>query len=134
MSLESWIKEFYQEDAETFTNKSDTECLDHSIQKWTGALPENLAKHGMKYDNTILHQENSTESCEDSNLEFDDTTCALCQKYENCVGYFDTKSCIIVEITGKPCHEVYNASYNDPTEMLTLLKYVKDINSINYPS
>lgn len=62
MSAEDWIKEFYPINADEV---KEADALDHSIQKWKGLLPENLAKHGLT----------------DAPIFIDDTTCALCALY-----------------------------------------------------
>ncbi len=56
MSLETWKQEFYPIPAETFNNGnySQEEIFEHSIQKWTGLLSENIAKHGVHLDNSYF--------------------------------------------------------------------------------
>jgi hypothetical protein len=125
MTIETWKAEFYSQDAETFANKSDAECLTHSIKKWTGALPENLEKHGLKYKDFVLHNKKSTDP-NNSTFEFVDHTCALCQKYEYCYGNDTQEPCVIVAITGNPCQEIYDVCKEDPSKMLELLITVQE--------
>ncbi len=52
MCMKSWKAEFYPVRAYNFTPQngvqltSDVELLEHSLKKWEGLTPENLAKHG----------------------------------------------------------------------------------------
>jgi hypothetical protein len=132
LSFKTWKEEFYAEDAQNFVERSDMECVEHSIKKWEGALPENLEKHGKNL--------NYTSACVYTNaqklkLEFDSETCALCQKYpENCYtdknaiyeNFLDeTKKCPILRETGDTCHHAYRHSVDNPAKMITLLKVVK---------
>ena len=50
MSVETWKEEFYPVDAtdDEVQEGSIFILLDHSILKWTGALPENLKKHDVE--------------------------------------------------------------------------------------
>lgn len=62
MSAESWKKEFYPITAQRCSKKK---AVEHSLQKWTGALKKNLKKHGL----TAVP------------INFDSNTCALCVRY-----------------------------------------------------
>lgn len=46
MSLHTFLNEFYPTDAHDC--KTDLEAVRHCKQKWSGRLPENLAKHKVK--------------------------------------------------------------------------------------
>lgn len=127
MSLESWIKEFYPKGATLAANRSDQECLKHSIQKWTGVLPENLKKHKMDYDRYYLF----SRSEEEQPFSFSGISCALCQKYDepspddgdmDCYSENEQDYCPIVRVTGQNCNEVYHESSTDPTLMIELLQ------------
>lgn len=66
MSADSWRSEFYPVDAETVAKHGDAvKAVEHSLQKWRGALPKNLKKHGL--------------SC--APLAFIADTCSLCKMY-----------------------------------------------------
>lgn len=45
MSLETWKQEFYSLPA---SNAPIEQALDHSIKKWAGLQPDNLAKHSVE--------------------------------------------------------------------------------------
>lgn len=74
MSDESWIKEFYPVDAGRFIGTNDWLAgLKHSLQKWTGLRPKNLAKHGLHLDGHVLKNKD-----DDICFIIASTTCALC--------------------------------------------------------
>jgi hypothetical protein len=125
MSFDTWIKEFYPIDAADYTNKTDEECLKHSIQKWKGALPENCEKHDVRYRQHALFGVVTGE-----NLHFDGRNCALCKKYsdiapdDDCDCYSDETDeyCPIVRIHSVTCNDTYIGSFNNPTDMIKLLE------------
>ncbi len=47
MSIESWKAEFYPVPAAQIVNESPLVQAEHAYLKWTGALKENLGKHGL---------------------------------------------------------------------------------------
>jgi hypothetical protein len=132
MSFKSWKVEFYAEDAKDLVERSDMECVEHSIKKWEGALPENLAKHSKSLNYTGARVSTNAGKYV---LEFDSETCALCQKYpEDChtdaesrfENFLDqTKKCPILRETGETCHHAYKHSIDDPSKMIKLLKIIK---------
>ena len=82
MSLKSWEKEFYPVTAEECAKGGGAvACLEHSIRKWTGLLPKNLAKHRMR---TMRYRPGITDG--HRRIGIDSYTCALCQWAENCRG------------------------------------------------
>lgn len=126
MSFESWKKEFYPKEANDFVNKTDEECLKHCIQKWKGALPENVEKHQVKYKEHSVF-----EDLTEQNLYYNGISCALCKKYSDispdeddcdCYSYETDEYCPIVRIKGVTCHNIYVNTVNDPTDMIKLLK------------
>lgn len=126
MSFENWKKEFYFKDANEYTNKSDEECLRHSIQKWKGALPENVEKHEVKYKDHTVFKDLSGQK-----LHYNGMSCALCKKYSDmspdeddydCYSYETDEYCPIVRIKGITCNDTYIDTLNDPTDMIQLLK------------
>jgi hypothetical protein len=136
MTIETWKEEFYTEDANVAGDGSDMECLDHSIKKWNGVLPENLKKHQLAKDYKCI-------SDEDYGLNIDGSTCALCQKYADKTTFEDedynvydddmycysdklNQACPIVRVTGETCDEIYFKSLEDPKLMLDLLQFVKN--------
>ena len=70
MSVKSWREEFLPVDAEDATG-STGEAIAHSLQKWKGALPENLEKHEVKFENMEIRGS-------DGNEHFGSSNCALC--------------------------------------------------------
>ena len=84
MSLQTWKAEFYSKPALTMVDSSWSDCLDHSICKWEGLLPENLAKH----DVSLLHGSDGgpvvMDDDEEEEFEIDSFTCALCEKADWC--------------------------------------------------
>ena len=126
MSFDTWQKEFYPRNAADYINKTDEECLKHSIQKWKGTLPENLEKHDVRYKQHALFGVVTGE-----NLHFDGTNCALCKKYSDmapdeedcdCYSYETDEYCPIVRVHGYTCNDTYSDSYNQPTHMVELLE------------
>lgn len=132
---QSWKKEFYPKSAaDRSVQANDLTRLQHSIRKWTGALPENLQKYGVQYDEHTIHKEDQLV------LSFSGGTCALCIHYDDwdsgvdCFNRKDEQQCPIVRCTGITCDSDYNntfvASTDDPTPMLELLektrKFVED--------
>lgn len=80
MSIETWENEFYPINAE-HTNKED--AVSHSLQKWLGLLPENLAKHGVELVDGKVMDENADllALTPDDYVEIDGSTCSLCHHY-----------------------------------------------------
>jgi len=118
MSIATWKKEFYPIPAGEIEEQN---AIAHSLQKWTGLLPENLKKHGIEidlnndlYDGTFLFYINSG-------------TCALCAYYIYSTVCSD---CPIYIKTGNECGEslsqwVIWADSSDPQPMIELLKGLK---------
>ena len=50
MTIESWAEEFMPITVLP-EGADDRFCLEHGLKKWTGALPENCAKHNVRYGN-----------------------------------------------------------------------------------
>lgn len=124
MSFESWKEEFYSVGVRDYTTKTDQECLKHCIQKWEGALPENVEKHEVKYKNRTVFEDLNVQ-----NLQYNGNSCALCKKYsdispddDDCYSYETDEHCPIVRIKGFTCESVYIVTSNDPTNMIQLLK------------
>lgn len=131
MSLKSWQQEFYSQEASSLVNESDEDCLIHSIKKWTGALPENLKKHEVVYqEHKLLALVTDMKS-----VSFSGLTCALCQKYsdsspdeDDFVCYHDgiDEYCPIVRVTGSTCSDAYGVSIKNPKAMIELLTFVQE--------
>lgn len=138
MSFESWKEEFYSVDASDYSTKTDEECLKHCIQKWEGALPENVEKHEVKYKDHVVFEDLSGQ-----NLCYNDMSCALCKKYSDiapdeddydCYSYETDEYCPVVRIKGYACNDTFVKALNDPTDMIQLLKdTLKGIEQFQYP-
>ena len=98
MSLESWKKEFYSPISKASKNKIT--AIEHSLQKWKGLLPVNLAKHEMVISaNRDIYDRNNAE------LEINADSCSLC-KYRDSLAYTDGNycdKCPITIATGDSC-------------------------------
>lgn len=141
MCLQTWQDEFYLRTAYAVSDKGWDECLDHSIRKWEGLLPENLAKH----DVSLLHGiysipwvvDDYTES-QGTGFYIDADTCALCAKarvvYEDDdpVDWVEKNMCDycpLAKSLGRPCsimddpgpYDVFYETLN-PLPMLEALK------------
>lgn len=140
MSLDTWEEEFYPVAAKEFKNASDEECVEHALQKWRGALPENCEKHETSYEDHEIFEPDS----EYLMFAFTGNTCSLCQKYPDTCKDDDENYCPIVRFLGESCdcsvdydtseidpaenardefREAYYEAQNDPTIMIELLTH-----------
>lgn len=139
MSLKTWKNEFYSLPIYALINPTDLECVNHSILKWSGALPENLKKHKVSYEDHEVYESSPSSTA----FYFGGTTCALCNIYfedkdENeCYSEDKAEYCPIVRLLGRPCdrkdnstkpptESIYDQSANVPEPMLNLLKQTRD--------
>lgn len=123
MSLETWKDEYYPVDAGE-VRKDD--ALDHSLRKWTGLLPENLARHGAVLEDFGCGVRVTAEGGTDS-FRMDGLTCALCATHE-------CKECPLKVIGGEECdpddchaptvYRTFHATLN-PQPMIELMTRVK---------
>jgi len=128
MSMETWLDEFYPKTVYDLSdNPTDLECIDHSILKWSGALPKNLEKHEVEYaDYTVRNNSNF--------LPFDGTTCALCQVYHTedggCYNSELNEACPIVRFLHRRCDQcspnIYHQSKYTPEPMINLLQQTRE--------
>lgn len=123
MSLKSWIEEFYPPMPPIC--ESDVEQVTHSLNKWKGALPENLKKHGVVYRNRhVIDDVNGDE------FEFGCKTCSLCVSFCRCT------NCPIVKVHDRNCDEPsyiddlrdseWMLATTDPIPMVKLLQSTLD--------
>lgn len=78
MSIESWTQEFYPYPANSA--EAHERAIDHSLQKWIGLRPENLARHALSQAAGGLYDVGS--SYKGSPLfQIDAGSCALCSVY-----------------------------------------------------
>lgn len=73
MSIDSWCEEFMPISALSCPT-DDHSMISHALLKWSGALPENLKKHGVYYKNHAV-------SDGINSIKFNALTCALCYGY-----------------------------------------------------
>lgn len=125
MSIETWAEEFMPITVLP-EGADDRFCLEHGLKKWSGALPENCAKHNVKYKHHRII-DSSGESYKF--IEFDDTTCLLCRKQYKKNSDYECAGCIFVEMWEKTCHwnkgtdyNVWMDALNDPQPMIDLIK------------
>jgi hypothetical protein len=125
--MHSWLKEFYPIPAADLKNASDTECLKHSILKFTGLLKKELIKHKVfLYEGTVSTHENPFPF----RFKIDGKSCALCQKY-----YYtkpSCKACPLYTLLGHACdrpkkreeHSIYYKATHlkRPYDMLNALE------------
>lgn len=79
MSLETWKAEFYPKRAGKTTKE---EAVAHSLAKWIGLRPDNLAKHGVEVDKEKCIVEIGDEPSEEF-VQVSGGTCALCYHYHD---------------------------------------------------
>jgi hypothetical protein len=72
MSLETWKQEFYPKRA---TETTPEEAIQHSLTKWQGLLPENLAKHDVHID-SLWHV--ASDDADEGKVALNSRTCSLC--------------------------------------------------------
>lgn len=81
MSVKSWMEEFYPIFAGDLARRdgvTDIELVKHSMQKWNGAMPENLKKHKVKKDYPTGR---AIEDIDGGYFIFGGASCALCEKH-----------------------------------------------------
>ena len=99
MSLATWKKEFYPVPASKVSKKN---ALAHSLKKWEGLLKKNLKKHDVDRCYDFISDENSF-------LDIDCTSCALCLHHDS--NFPDCRDCSLYESLGRACSSFYGAEY-----------------------
>lgn len=123
MSIYTWLDEFLPVSAVDAT-ESNLVAAKHALLKWSGALPPNLEKHGVKYaDHTIFSL--------DDDIIFAAYNCALCKMYPNikdisldetvCVNEAGSQ-CPFYIVTNTVCP--YDESTDDASVMVETLEQV----------
>lgn len=124
MSVESWKPEFYPIKAEGAIG-STGEAIAHSLQKWKGALPENLEKHEVTFENLEIRGHGEE-------VHFGSGTCALCVKFFDYDDHEDgCTSCPLRYEDGSRCFDpgrgYFKAKHNyGPQVMITELQAAMD--------
>lgn len=129
MSLESWKNEFYEE---KFVKER---AAQQSLKKWKGLLPENLAKHGVKYDPTFKVVRDNIEF-----MRINDSTCSLCYFYYRVNP--DAPSCVecpLYTVNGSVKCDKQNCSginlyvENNPIHMIEALERAVELEKTMFP-
>lgn len=123
MSIETWVAEFYPTPA---IGVSAQDAIEHSLRKWTGALPENCSKHGVVYYDHVVYveDERGRRDYKASDVVFGCSTCALCKCHRNDTALTEQgacASCPFMTITGNTCNDVYGESAFDPRPIIDAL-------------
>ena len=134
MSLQTWIDEFYPQDARKVSILSDEEMLNHAIRKWSGLTQDNLEKHNVFKDGARIADLLIAGEYFYITVE----TCALCEAYLH--DEDDDKRCKQCPLSkyrdGFPCdiakHDETYSPYTiwkktgNPAKMIKLLKDSKE--------
>lgn len=105
MSLKTWRDEFYPISAQEAAKKGMIACIKHSLQKWIGLRPKNLARHGVEGVRAIYNKFGYPEG----RFDIDAGSCSLCQKYDKTS--LSCESCPIYRATGNTCHHWGGSPY-----------------------
>ena len=130
MSAMTFIEEFYPVTAQSIAQSGDDKALiRHALQKWTGLLPENLARHKVYLADAELYNEEGEVF-----LSINYATCGLCIKYIDKTDPFDTlcDACPLNKMLGHSCDEdddgndggIYYEALSDPQIMIDALNRV----------
>lgn len=126
MSLSSWKAEFYPVDACTVSKEF---ALEHSLKKWIGLRPENLARHEVVLKGTFVTcpVEGSSLKLGWTRLILGGSSCALCIHYaDSAPVYSNCKSCPLAKITGTDCeHQWMIATYPAEGELADVEPMIK---------
>lgn len=127
MSLKTWKAEFLPITAKRAAERYGAiKCIEHSLQKWKGALPENTKRHDViygEYSHTLIDAKDRTKD-----IEFDSETCSLCAKYYDRIeGMYGCDTCPIVVSGNHSCMEIkaksaYAQSSSNPKFMIAVLE------------
>lgn len=101
MSMKSWREEFYPVRA---FDCDEAGALDHSIKKWLGLRPENLARHDLIVLGENMKSIYSKFEYDRPLLGIDGSTCALCKHYVDVPDAADCAGCpLYLELGCVPC-------------------------------
>lgn len=119
MTIETWKDEFYPIAASVPSLTNDVARLEHSIKKWEGLRPKNVAKHDLIISgDSLFCKTYGYYQYFDINAD----TCALCVAHRCCTG------CPLFKTLGKQCDKGTAAPYaifietGDPEPMIKALK------------
>lgn len=131
MSLQTWKSEFYPHDASAFASEGDElEAINHSLKKWEGLRPENLAKHNVEVARHFMLDFWRVEG-QDGLLGIDASSCSLCVHHdERC------EECALFKVHDRSCYadnNTYTSPWHlwsadqDPEPMINLIKEARVI-------
>ena len=115
MSLQTWKKEFYPIPAEQVLS---ADAVAHSLRKWEGLKPKNLAKHDLISHGEVIIDDDGNE------LGIDASSCALCNHYID----DDCAECPLALVRGGVSCAMRDSPYHafmesdDPNPMIKWLK------------
>jgi hypothetical protein len=108
MGLKEWKKHFYPKDP--WEGMSEREAIVHSLNKWEGALPENLKAYGVSFACGEVHETGTLSFMDYPHyLLFNDDTCALCVNFrgpfasQNRGPLGDCAACPLAQHLGESC-------------------------------
>jgi len=109
----AWRKKYYPVEAKELANASDIDCVTHSLNKWRGLTEQALQTYDL-YGADYL-------------LNIDTSSCALCWKYINWIGFIDISGCMncpLGRLLGKGCQTEYDIfiEKNNPIPMIEALE------------
>lgn len=126
MSLKTWTDEFYPK--RPSKRMSKITAIRHSLLKWTGLLPENLRKHGLKKNRKSIQEIGDGHDW----FIIGGDSCALCVKYANENDHPVRSVCencpLYKNLNDTPCDEKDENPYfvwairGDPKPMIKALK------------
>lgn len=124
MSLATWMEEFYPITADATTKRN---AIEHSLRKWIGLRPENLAKHRVAKGKDFFWN-NSVISDGEGGLYIESESCALCFHYYDRGEAPRCGRCPLAKAReGRPCDQ-YDSPYHkwlytdDPEPMINDLE------------
>lgn len=117
MSVKTWKEEFYPVPA---VDVPAAEAAAHSLRKWIGARPENLARHDVRLNG----ETGSVMDDTDDRVRFTSVTCALCARFfdiENIENQSEAcRQCpLALARGGVSCTDVIEDEDESPFYMLT---------------
>lgn len=120
MSIESWKKEFYKQEASVDIRYHGQ----HVERKWIGLLPKNLKKHGLNKNTSYDYIYDKTYE----KLNIDDSSCCWCLM-SNIYGSNACDNCPAVKVGMPECDENPDSPYMKwkyNNEISPMLKWIRE--------
>lgn len=129
MTIESWKAEFYPVPAAEVVKATELEQAKHALLKWTGAMPENLQKHGLRKAlglPILLNQQDGFYDSKPDQFRFTTEECVWCHNHYKSGG---CEGCPLLKHTGKKCENRESAFVEfihtgDPSIMIKAINKV----------